>query len=126
MRWKGLLIGLIIALWPLCSAAITRDDFLVRTTQDLVKLCTAGESEPLYQAALGFCHGYAVGAYHYYQATTPDAGRAGSFCLPDPQPTRVEAIQMFIAWTKDNPQHMNDRPVDSMFRFLGTKFPCRR
>jgi hypothetical protein len=126
MRWKGLLIGLSMALWPLCSEALTRDDFLVRTTQDLIKLCTAGESEPLHQAALGFCHGYTVGAYHYYQAITPDAGRAGSFCLPDPQPTRVEAIQMFITWTKDNPQHMNDRPVDSMFRFLGTKFPCRR
>jgi hypothetical protein len=126
MRWKGLLIGLIIALWPLCSAAITRDDFLVRTTQDLVKLCTASESEPLYQAAIGFCHGYTVGASHYHQAITPDTERTGLFCFPEPRPTRAEAIQMFVTWTKDNPQYMNERPVDTIFRFLAAKFPCRK
>jgi hypothetical protein len=121
-----LLIVLTIALWPFCSEALTRDDFLVRTTQDLVQLCNAGESEPLYQAALGFCHGYAVGAYHYYQATTAAGEQAAFVCLPQQPPTRVEAIQMFLAWTKENPQAMNDRPADSIFRFLATKYPCRR
>ena len=126
MRWKALGIMLAIALLPLCSEALTREDFLVNTTKDLVKLCSASESEPLHQAAIGFCHGYTVGAYHYHQAVTPDSGRSGLFCFPEPQPTRTEAIQMFLAWTKENPQHMNERPVDSIFRFLGTKFPCRR
>jgi hypothetical protein len=126
MRWQGLIIGLIMALWPLCSTALTRDDFLVQTTQDLIKLCTASESEPLYQAAIGFCHGYTVGAYHYYQAITPDAGKGGRVCFPNPHPTRAEAIQMFVTWTKDNQQYMQERPADTMFRFLEAKFPCRR
>jgi hypothetical protein len=45
---------------------------------------------------------------------------------PEPPPTRAEAIQMFVAWTQENPQYLNERPVDSMFRFFATKFPCRR
>jgi len=126
MRWKALLIVLTIALWPFCSEALTRDDFLVRTTQDLVKLCTASESDPLYQAAIGFCHGYAVGAYHYYQAATLAGEPKGFVCLPQPPPTRVEALQMFLTWTKENPQSMDNSPVDSLFLFLETKFPCRR
>ena len=76
-------------------------DFLVHSTEDLVKLCAASESEPLYQAAIGFCHGYVVGVYHYYQATTADAGQRGFVCLPDPQPTRrTKAIQMFSGVNK--------------------------
>jgi hypothetical protein len=80
----------------------------------------------MYQAAIGFCHGYAVGTYHYYQAATASAEQTRFVCFPEPPPTRVQAIQMFLAWTKENPQYMNERPVDSIFRFLETKFPCRR
>jgi hypothetical protein len=126
MRWKALGIVLTMALWPLYSAALTRDDFLVHTTQDYVKLCSASESDPLYQAAIGFCHGYAVGAYQYHQATTSDTGQTGFVCFPQPPPTRVEALQMFLTWTKENSQYMNERPVESIFRFLEAKFPCRR
>ena len=80
MHRKVFIIVLAIALWPLCSEALTREDFLVDSTQDLVKLCAASESEPLYQAAIGFCHGYVVGVYHYYQATTVGAGQTGFVC----------------------------------------------
>jgi hypothetical protein len=127
MRRETLVIMLAVALWPLCSAALTREDFLVRTTQDLVKLCTASETDPMYQGAIGFCHGFAVGAYQYYQSAT-EAGptKSGFVCFPEPPPTRAEAIQMFLAWTKENPQYMNERAVDSIFRFLALRFPCRR
>ena len=125
MRWKALGIVLTMTLWPLYSAALTRDDFLVRTTQDYVKLCSASESDPLYQAAIGFCHGYAVGAYQYHQAIASDT-RTDFVCLPQPPPTRAEALQMFVTWAKENPQYMQERPVDTLFRFLENKFPCRR
>jgi len=120
------IVVLALALWPLGSAALTREDFLVQSTQDLVKLCSASESDPLYQAAIGFCYGYAVGVNHYYQATMTGAGQTGFVCFPDPRPTRTETIQMFLAWTKQNPQYMSELPVDSIFRFLASKFPCQR
>ena len=126
MHRQVFIVVLAIALWPLGSAALPREDFLVQSTQDLVKLCSASESDPLYQAAIGFCHGFMVGVYHYYQATTGGAGQKGFVCVPDPPPTRVEVIQMFVAWTKQNPQYMSERPVDSIFRLLQEKFPCQR
>jgi hypothetical protein len=98
MHRQVLIIGLAIALWPLCSKALTRDDFLVRSTQDLVNLCSASESDPLYQAAIGFCHGYGIGAVHYYQATTGGAEQARFVCFPDPPPSRVECLQMLVCW----------------------------
>ena len=126
MHRQVFIILLAIALWPLCSEALTREDFLVHSTQDLVKLCSASESDSLYQAAIGFCYGYAVGVYHYYQVDTAGAGQRGFVCFPDPPPTRVETIQMFLAWTNQNPQYMSERPVYSIFRFLQSKFPCQR
>ena len=126
MHRQVLIVVLAIALWPLGSTALTREDFLVNSTQDLVKLCSASESDPLYQAAIGFCYGYVVGVNHYYQATTTGAGETGFVCFPDPRPTRTEAIQMFLAWTKQNPQYMSELPVESIFRFLASRFPCQR
>ena len=126
MRWKALVTVLAIALWPLSSTALTRDDFLVHTTQDYIKLCTASERDPLYQAAIGFCHGYAVGAYQYHRSMTSEAEQTSFMCLPQPPPTRAEALQMFVTWAKENPQYMQERPVDTLFRFLENKFPCRR
>jgi hypothetical protein len=107
MRWQGWVIVLTMLLWPCYAAALTRDDFLIRTTQDLFTLCTASESDPL------------------YQATTAGAEQAAFVCLPEPPP-RAEAIQMFVAWAQAHPQYLNERPVDSLFRFLGTTFACRQ
>src|SRR5262245_48028767 len=109
MRWKGLVFVLSMLLWPCYSDALARDDFLVRTTQDLLKLCTASESDPLYQAAIGFCHGFATGSYQYYQSTTASGEQTAFVCPPEPPPTRVEAIQMFVEWAKANPQYLNEQ-----------------
>jgi Rap1a immunity proteins len=125
MRRFVWIIGIAVCLWPLLSGAQTREEFLVRTTQDYVRVCTTSPNDPLYAAAMGFCHGYAVGAYHYYLAQT--AGPAGKpfVCPPEPTPSRTEILTMFIAWAQQHPEYMGERPVDSLFRFLAEKYPCR-
>jgi hypothetical protein len=125
MRGKGVPIVLALALWPLVAAAVTRDNFLMRTARDYVEVCSAAESDPLYQAAIGFCHGYGVGAVHYYLAATADGKQAAFVCLPDPRPPRTETLQKFLAWARANPQFMDERPVDAIFRFLAAEWPCR-
>jgi len=125
VRWTAFLIVLTLMPWPLHAEALTRDDFLVRTIQEYVKLCTASASDPLHSAAMGFCHGYMVGAYQCYQATS-GAAHKGFVCFPEPPPTRVETLQMFLMWANEQPQSLQERPVDSLFRFLGSTFPCRR
>ena len=126
MRRFVWMIGLAVCLWPLLSGGATRDEFLVRTTQDYVGLCSTSPSDPMYAAAMGFCHGFGVGAYQYYQAATAGPEAKPFICPPEPTPPRTEIVQMFLAWSREHPEYMGERPVDSLFRFLGEKWPCRR
>jgi len=67
---------------------------------------------------------YLVGAYKYYEAAHSGPKALKMVCLPDPQPSRDEAIQMFMKWAKAHPQHMQESPVETEFRFLMEKWPC--
>jgi Rap1a immunity proteins len=125
MRRSVWIIGLTVCLWALLAGAQTREEFLVRNTQDYVRLCTTNSDDPMYAAAMGFCHGYAVGAYHYYLAQTAGPQGKPFVCPPEPPPSRTEILTMFIAWAQQHPQYMGERPVDSLFRFLTEKWPCR-
>ena len=49
----------------LTNAAVTEEDFVVKTTRNLINLCTASPQDPRYGDAINFCQGYMVGAYHY-------------------------------------------------------------
>jgi hypothetical protein len=126
MRGKMLLIVLALALWPLLAQAVTRDNFLMRTARDYVEVCSAPENDPLYQAAMGFCHGYGVGAVHYYLAATSDGRESAFVCLPEARPPRTEAVQKFLTWARANPQFLDETPVDAIFRFLASEWPCQR
>jgi len=46
-------------------------------------------------------------------------------CVPNPKPSRNEAIVMFIELTKAHHQYMNEKPVETEFRFLMEKWPCK-
>jgi hypothetical protein len=116
---------LAVGLWPLSASAVTQETFLIRYTQDLIELCSAPESDPLYAEAISFCHGYLIGAYHYQVALQADPKEKPMFCLPNPAPTRQQGIQTFVAWTKQNSQYMGEKAVDTIARFLSTQWPCK-
>jgi hypothetical protein len=126
MRCWVWIIGLAVCLWPLLSEGGTREEFLVRTTQDYVRICSTNPSDPLYAAAMGFCHGFGVGAYQYYLAQVAGPQGTPIVCPPEPPPSRTETLSMFVAWAREHPQYLGERPVDSLFRFLAEKWPCRR
>ena len=70
---KVISIGLLLAMFcffPCVAGAVSEEDFEVKTTENLVNLCTAAADDPLYSHAINFCHGYLVGAVHYHEATT--------------------------------------------------------
>jgi len=106
------------------ASAVEPDKFLVRTTADLVALCAADPNQENYVAALHFCHGFASGAYQFYSTIAAAIPNERFVCPPNPPPTRTAAINEFVAWTKQNPNFDSAPPVDSMFRFLGTRYPC--
>ena len=126
---RQVLIGLILAtlmVVPCLAGEIGVEDFQVKTTKDLFDLCTAPDSEPLASQALHFCHGYLVGAFHYYAASVSGPNGLPLVCPPDPRPSRNETIAMFVQWVKDRPQYWDELPVETEFRFLIEIWPCER
>ena len=116
---------LVLCLWSRPSLAVTQDTFLIRYTQDLIELCSAPESDPLYAEAISFCHGYLIGAYHYQVALQANPKEKPLFCLPNPAPTRQQGIRTFTLWAKQNQQYMGEKAVDTIARFLSTQWPCK-
>ncbi len=101
-------------------------DFQVETTQNLINLCTAPADHKLAKEAAHFCEGYLVGAFHYYLAENSGPASVPLVCLPDPPPSRNQALTMFLEWAKGHPQCMNEVPVETEFRFLTEKWPCKK
>jgi hypothetical protein len=127
MAWRSLSLAALLALQPLAAqAAVSPNDFFVTTTADLVDLCSVGASDEMHTAAIHFCHGFVAGAYQFYVAERGVAGAPQLYCLPNPPPTRDQAISMFVAWARSNPQYMSDLPVNSLMRFATATWPCKK
>jgi Rap1a immunity proteins len=126
---KGFVRSLVLAsfLVPgLAGAAVTDEDFALSTTQNLVNLCSVSASDPRAKEAIQMCEGYMLGAYHYYLATNSGKNDMRLVCMPSPTPSRNEVAAMFVGWAKANPQYMKEAPVDSEFRFMSARWPCKK
>ena len=110
---------------PALAGAVSENDFKPRTTQNIINLCTVAPDDPFYHQAINFCHGYLVGAFHYYLASTSGPDAIKLVCFPDPPPSRNDAIRMFIDWAKAHPQYLEEIPVETEFRFLMETWPCK-
>lgn len=120
-RLCALALGALLA--PGIARAASTEAFYIRSAQDLVDLCTAGESDPLRAAAIHFCHGFASGAwqYHLAQAAGPEGVRL--VCPPE-SATRASAIEGFVAWSRQHAEHMGGPAVEALFRYLVETWPC--
>ena len=106
------------------ATAFTPDDFQLRSGADLVALCSAPASDPLYTAAIHMCHGFAAGAYQTLMAVTRHEKLQPIICPPTPPPSRNDAIARLVEWTGRNPQFLKEPPAEVVARFLITTFPC--
>ena len=108
------------------AGAVEEEDFVVDTTDDLIELCIAPKSDPLYREAVNFCVGFLVGAYHYQVAQHAGPKGKSLVCPPNPPPSRGEVGAMFVDWAKKHPEYMDEEAVETWFRFLIEKYPCNR
>jgi hypothetical protein len=93
----GFAVALAFACFPAPAHAgqLTTEDFKTATTSGIVALCTAPETDPLHQAAVGYCVGYLTGAYHYHKAVEAVPGQPKLFCTGDHERPRQEEIERF-------------------------------
>ena len=121
-----LLAALCVAAIPaLGNAAVTQDSFLVRTTADLVDLCSVPPSDPLHTAALNFCEGFGAGAYRIF-AEVEATRQEHMFCMPDTLLDRGDTVTILVIWAKSQPNLLNGPPQDSIARFLLDRYPFLR
>jgi len=126
MRRMTLILLLAVAIsFPGFAGAVSEKDFEAKTTEEMINLCTASPDDPLYHQAINFCHGYLVGAFDYHEATSMGPAGIKLVCLPDPRPSRNTSIDMFIEWANSHRQYWNEPPVETEFRFLMEKWPCK-
>jgi hypothetical protein len=108
------------------QAAVSEDNFLVRNAGDLVAVCTATQSDPLYTAAVNFCQGFAVGAFRVLQEEEAARRSPHMFCLPDTLPTRTEAISNIVQWVNADRTRSGLGATDSIAAYLSQQYPCPR
>lgn len=106
------------------QAAATQDSFVLRSTGDLVDLCTATQTDPLYTAARNFCEGFAVGVYRVLQEQDMARRSHHMFCSPDPAPTRDQGIASFVEWARADASRLALAPADGIATYLTQQYPC--
>ncbi len=128
MRHRLLCLTAALCVTAYCApgrATVTQDTFMVRSTGDLIDLCTAAPTDPMGTAALNFCHGFGVGVYRVLEEYE-SARKGHMFCMPETMPTRNEALANLVQWAKANPDQLSVPPQDGIAAFLSEQYPCGR
>ena len=122
---KNVVTGMVLAAgFASAQAAFVPEEYKLDQAQELLDVCTVSTSHPDYLEAYGFCVGYFTGAMHYHRALAKGPERKAIVC-PEHAVTRAEAISVFVAWARDNPQYMAEEPIEAMMRAAVAKWPCK-
>jgi hypothetical protein len=126
MTFKGwtAAVALLLACGPGVGHAVTEANFAAKTTGDIVELCDPQSDSAMANAAVNFCSGFAQGTVSLEMEHDAGSRSMQLFCLPDPAPTRNEALAEFVKWARASPERLNATAVDGLIRFLGERYPC--
>lgn len=130
--WKS--IGVLsVALWSAGLLApgnlyantdgYTLEDLKLQSAGDLVDVCTIETGHEEYVAAVAFCYGFFEGAIRYAEAIADSKYRKPLVCAPEGT-TRLQAVQVFVEYINENPQYVDEGPVDAIYRALMPRWPC--
>ncbi len=93
-----------------------------RTAGELADLCAASPKDPLGDARINFCHGFAQGAI---TVELRHAEGKKPFCFPSPPPNRAATMAEFVNWVRSTPDRRSLNVIDGFFQFLGERYPCK-
>ena len=127
MRTRSVLLALGVALAPLTSWAQTDgyalDDYQLRTSGDLLDICTLDPSHVNYWEARGFCLGYFAGGIDLHAALAAGQEFPHLAC-PGEGVTRNDVVEAFVIYAQAHPEHLQERPMDTAFRAVADRWPC--
>ncbi|MDH3840709.1 MAG: Rap1a/Tai family immunity protein [Chromatiales bacterium] len=125
MKKSGVFLGWLLVLATAPAVAVDTTNFEVKTSRDLVALCSTSASDPLYHAAMGYCLGYVDGAHDYHLSIT-----SGELLKPiachGPEVTRQQVVDVFLAWSRNNDSLLDkEAPIHGLMRAVSAKWPCK-
>ncbi len=105
------------------SEGFALDDFELRSTQDLLDICTLDKNDPRRFEAEAFCYGYFKGGADYHRALT-SGSRYPPIACPAPGVTARDVVAVFVDYARAHPEYLNEHPMDTAFRAVSAKWPC--
>ena len=102
---------------------LTTDNFQLDSAQELLEICTLEAAHPDYQTAVGFCYGFISGGGHFHRALSQGPDFDAITCPPR-EITHDQVVRVFAAYARDNPQYMEEAPMDVLFRAAAAEWPC--
>ncbi len=100
--------------------------FDVRTTRDLVGLCSLPNTDERYATALNACWGFIEGAIQYHDAVTDRRNLKRLICYPEGT-TVEDGRRIFVAYGEANrgdATAMDEQAVVGLVRALAAAYPC--
>jgi hypothetical protein len=118
-------LGLVLAPWAASAQTdgYTLDDYQLRTSGDLLDICSLDSSSPSYWEARGFCLGFFAGGIHLHDALASSEDFPRLAC-PTGQVTRNDVVAVFVDYARAHPEYLSERPMDTVFRAVSDEWPC--
>ena len=105
------------------DAGFGMEDFQVDTSQDLLDICTVEPSHESHWEAQAYCLGYLRGGYDFHQALASGPEYEPITC-PTEDVSLRDAVDVFVAYVRANPDRLAARPMDTVFRAISGRWPC--
>ncbi len=105
------------------ALAAETSNFDLRTTRDLVALCSDQPGDPLYAEALQFCYGYMAGVAQLHRELVR-LGNIKPVACPQYEVTREALAQAFLGWGRKTPAAMDELPAESVMHAAAAAWPC--
>ena len=120
---KPALLMCSVVLAATSTASLAKDTPKASTsTQQYVAMCQNKADS----AAQNFCHGFGQGVYETYLITRHPKRAKHFVCIPEPGKSRQEMVNDFVAWSSKHPQFNNASAADTILRYLGETYPCKK
>ena len=89
---------------------------------DLLEICKASPSSPLYRLKVAQCTGYVVGVSDTFDCTSKLHGFNWSSTTPD---TQSDLVKVTVDWLNNHPNLLNHKSDGLVAAALSEAFPCR-